>query len=136
MNENNELKCTCFTCRHHDEPRLIKAYYEGFIEASKWFLNWAKRNRIEPGSISDDDLPGIVAQMQCNLDETQILLNELNEKQDDKETIIKKSEHDELMDKLIEDSKMLEALEACGVDNWEGYDEALEYLEDMEKESE
>lgn len=133
MNENAELECTCFTCRHHDEPELIKAYYEGFIEASEWFLNWAKRNRIEPGSISDDDLPGIVAQMQCNLDETCALLNDLNEKQDDEETIIiKKSVYDELM----ENSKKLEALEDCGVDNWEGYDEALEYLEDMEKESE
>lgn len=134
MNENNELKCTCFTCEHHDEPELIKAYYEGFIEASNWFLNWAKRNRIESGSISADDLPGIVAKMQCNLNETQILLNDLDElKQDEEETItIKKSEYDD----LIENSKKLEALEDCGVDSWEGYDEALEYLEDMEKESE
>ena len=133
MNENNELKCTCFICRHRDEPELLKAYYEGFIEASNWFLNWAKQNCIEPGSISDDNLPGIVAQMQCNLDESKILLNELKAKQVDEETItIKKTEYDD----LIENSKKLEALEDCGVDNWEGYDEALEYLEDMEKESE
>lgn len=139
MNENNNLKCTCFACQHRNEPELVKAYYAGYIKASKWFLNWADRNHIECGSISGDDLPGIVAQMKCNMDETQALLNDLNDlnKEESKETItIKKSEHDELMDKLIEDSKMLEALEACGVDNWEGYDCALEYLEDMNKESE
>ena len=37
---------------------------------------------------------------------------------------------------LLKIQKKLEALDVCGVDNWEGYNEALEYLEDMEKESE
>lgn len=132
MNENNDLKCTCFACEHRDEPELVKAYYAGFIEASKWFLNWADRNHIECGSISGDDLPGIVAQMKCNMDETQDLLNELNQEESEETITIKKSDYDE----LVENSKKLEALEDCGVDNWEGYDEALEYLEDMEKESE
>lgn len=64
------------------------------------------------------------------MDETIILLDELN--QNDQETItITKSEYDE----LIKDSKMLECLDVCGVDNWEGYDIALEYLEDVEKKS-
>lgn len=38
----------------------------------------------------------------------------------DEEITIKKSEYD----RLVADSKMLNALEAQGVDNWEGYDEA------------
>lgn len=58
--------CQCFTCRHEDEPRLVAAYLQGYIEVSDWFLNWAKRNNIKAGSIADDDLPGIVAQMECN----------------------------------------------------------------------
>ena len=102
------------------------------IDAFKWFLNWADRNHIECGSISGDDLSGIVAQMKCNMDETQVLLNELNQKESEETITIKKSYYDE----LVENTKKLEALDACGVDNWEGYDIALEYLEDMEKESE
>jgi len=35
---------------------------------------------------------------------------------------IKKSEYDSLKD----DSKKLEALEAMGVDNWQGWDDAME----------
>ena len=129
---NPDCVCQCFVCRHRGETELIKAYYEGFIEASKWFLNWAKQNHIKPGSIADDDLPGIVAQMQYNMDETQVLLNELNQKESEETITIKKSDYDE----LVENTKKLEALDACGGDNWEGYNEALEYLEDMEKESE
>jgi len=33
---------------------------------------------------------------------------------------------------LLEDSEKLSALEAAGVDNWEGYDNAMEMMEDME----
>ena len=33
---------------------------------------------------------------------------------------------------LNEDSRKLNALDLCGVDNWEGYDDAMEYLENME----
>jgi hypothetical protein len=32
-------------------------------------------------------------------------------------------------EKLVEDSKVLDALRRCGVDNWEGYDEAMELIE-------
>jgi len=32
-------------------------------------------------------------------------------------------------DMLIEASNLLRALETCGVDNWEGYEDALEILE-------
>ena len=33
---------------------------------------------------------------------------------------------------LLEDSEKLSALEAAGVNNWEGYDSAMELMEDME----
>lgn len=33
---------------------------------------------------------------------------------------------------LLNDSNKLKALENCGVDNWEGYDDAMEYLENKE----
>ena len=33
---------------------------------------------------------------------------------------------------LLEDSEKLSALEAAGVDNWEGYDNAMEMMKDME----
>lgn len=33
-------------------------------------------------------------------------------------------------DALIEDQKILRALEAAGVDNWEGYENISEYLDD------
>lgn len=68
--------CQCFMCRHRDEPRLLSAYLKGYIEASDWFLNWAKQNNIKAGSIGDDDLAGIVAQMECNRLESACLLEE------------------------------------------------------------
>jgi len=33
---------------------------------------------------------------------------------------------------LLEDSEKLSALEAAGVDNWEGYDDAMEMMQEME----
>lgn len=33
---------------------------------------------------------------------------------------------------LKQDSLKLEALEGAGVDNWEGYDDAMEMMEDVE----
>lgn len=36
----------------------------------------------------------------------------------------------ELYEELLEDQKMLQALEGAGVDNWEGYDYAIKMLED------
>ena len=42
--------CQCFTCRHSDEPRVLAGYLQGYIDASNWFLNWAKEMGIESGS--------------------------------------------------------------------------------------
>jgi len=36
-------------------------------------------------------------------------------------------------DKLVDDSKFLEALMAAGVDNWDGYDYAIELLQAEEE---
>jgi hypothetical protein len=35
-------------------------------------------------------------------------------------------------EKLVEDQAFLEALRACGVDNWDGYSDAHDYLNDLE----
>lgn len=37
----------------------------------------------------------------------------------------------EANEKLMEREQLLDALEAAGVDNWEGYDEAMEILEEQ-----
>ena len=58
--------CQCFTCRHQDEPRLVKAYCVGYAEACECFLNWAKGQKIPVGSICDNDLSGIYAQIECD----------------------------------------------------------------------
>lgn len=63
------MTCKCFTCTHKD-PRLKKAYCIGYMEACEWFLNWAKEQGIKMGSISDNDLGGIYAQINCNYQET------------------------------------------------------------------
>lgn len=69
--------CQCFTCQHHDRLDLCAAYYQGYVEACDWFLHWAKRNNIPEGHIADDDLPGIVAQIRCNRDESECLLQDV-----------------------------------------------------------
>lgn len=38
--------------------------------------------------------------------------------------------NEDLLVQLIKDSYKLSCLEACGVDNWEGYSEALRFDED------
>ena len=68
--------CNCFTCRHRDEPRVVAGYLQGYIDASDWFINWAEKNKIKLGSIADDDLGGIYAQMKCNRDESGCLLED------------------------------------------------------------
>ena len=68
--------CNCFTCRHRDEPRVVAGYLQGYIDASDWFINWAEKNKIKLGSIADDDLGGIYAQMKCNRDESSCLLED------------------------------------------------------------
>lgn len=75
--------CQCFTCRHSDEPRVIAGYLQGYIDASNWFLNWAEKMDIEVGHIDKDDLPGIVAQMKCNRDESGYLLSEMPDLEED-----------------------------------------------------
>lgn len=37
-------------------------------------------------------------------------------------------------EELMESAAFLEALQACGVDDWEGYEEAVEYFNNMDKE--
>lgn len=51
--------------------------------------------------------------------------DEMLEKAEETVTI-RKSDYD----KLIHDSKLLNCLEACGVDNWNEYDEAHEMMEE------
>lgn len=49
----------------------------------------------------------------------------------DSETVtISRKEYDQLQ----KDTDMLNALEACGVDNWEGYSKAHKYLREQEEE--
>ena len=69
--------CRCFGCRHRDNQKLLTAYYKGYIEASEWFLNWCKANDIKIGSIADNDLSGLYAQIKCNYEETLCILSEL-----------------------------------------------------------
>lgn len=37
----------------------------------------------------------------------------------------------EIYEELMESAAFLEALQACGVDDWEGYDEAVEFFNEM-----
>lgn len=40
----------------------------------------------------------------------------------------------EKYESLLKDSRFLEALKAAGVDNWEGYDDAFDYLDEKDEE--
>lgn len=74
--EKEMTDCKCFTCTHKS-PTLLTAYYTGYIEACDWFLKWAEANGIKMGSIGDDDIGGIYAQIRYNRDETSCLLDEV-----------------------------------------------------------
>jgi hypothetical protein len=51
---------------------------------------------------------------------------------DEKTVTISKEEYES----LLEDSQFLAALRAAGVDNWDGYSEAFEYLDEEAEEDE
>ena len=61
-----ENKCSCFTCRHKGEPRLLKAYCVGWAKASEWFLNWAQRHNLTKGNVAGDSLEDLYAQIDWN----------------------------------------------------------------------
>ena len=61
--------CQCFTCRHKDEPRVVAGYLQGYIDACDWFINWAEKNKVKLGSIGEDSLNGIYAEIKCNRDD-------------------------------------------------------------------
>jgi hypothetical protein len=69
--------CQCFTCRHSDEPRVIAGYLQGYIDASNWFINWAEKNNVKIGYLGEDTLEGIYAEMLCNRDESECLLSDM-----------------------------------------------------------
>lgn len=109
--------CNCFTCRHGDEPRVVAGYLQGYIDASDWFINWAKKNKIKLGSIADDDLGGIYAQMKCNRDESGCLLEEFPDLEKPIENL--EAENQRLKE---QNNKMKSVLEDyADKDNWEYY---------------
>lgn len=61
----------------------------------------------------------------------------LSEAEADREALLLEVErlHGQL-DQLLADSQKLNALECAGVDNWEGYSEAIELLDEWQKEDE
>lgn len=69
--------CQCFMCRHQDEPRVLAGYMQGYIDGAKGFLLWAKDNNIKRGHIEDNDLGGLVAQLDWNVMGAQTYLNDL-----------------------------------------------------------
>lgn len=69
--------CQCFTCRHKDEPRLVKAYCVGYAEACEMFLNWAEGQNIKMGSLRDKDLGGLYARFKCDYDDNNCYMSEL-----------------------------------------------------------
>lgn len=78
MEGNKVKKCTCYTCTH-DDPHELAAYYTGYIQACGWFLNWAHNHKIKRGSIADDDLGGLLAQIEYNCGEAEYLLSEIKQ---------------------------------------------------------
>lgn len=65
----------------HDQEEWMQVAQE----ACECFLSWAKANKIKMGSIGDDDLSGLYAQIQCNRDESDCLRRELEKEQTKKE---------------------------------------------------
>ena len=101
--------CNCFTCRHKDEPRVVAGYLHGYIDASDWFINWAEKNKIKLGSIADDDLGGIYAQMKCNRDESGCLLGDFpdleNETSKMNEFVTNPEDYESIMSYSFEQTK-------------------------------
>ena len=75
--------CQCFTCRHSDEPRVVAGYLQGYIDASDWFLNWAKKNNIKIGTLGGNSLEDIHAEILCNRDESTCILSCLPDLEED-----------------------------------------------------
>ncbi len=85
-----------------------------FVGGDMWYLIWNKRHYDEYTLAREIEEVGPEIVMQ-----------------NDKDSMtIPKEEYE----KLIEDANMLAALEGAGVDNWQGYDMAIDLYNEMRKE--
>lgn len=91
--------CDCFTCTHKN-MRERAAYYQGYVDACDWFLRWAATNKIPEGSIGDDDLSGLHAQIRLNRDESEYLRQEVTKAFRDKHREAQKSWADRNREKI------------------------------------
>ena len=80
--------CDCFTCQHEDDPKSLLAYYKGYMEASEWFLNWAKSHNLKQGKIDEDSLESLFAQMNWNYMETACLRDEVKKELENSKEVI------------------------------------------------
>ena len=78
--------CECYTCKNSGDLVRLEAYSIGFIEASRWFLNWAEANKIKMGKLGDNDIGGIYAEMMCNYQETLCYLASVRREMDKQKT--------------------------------------------------
>lgn len=69
-------KCKCFVCTHKDPKERI-AYYQGYVDASNWFLEWAKWQKVGFGPLGENSLESLHTQMRYNKDEMEVLMEEL-----------------------------------------------------------
>lgn len=75
--------CQCVVCRH-GRGEVSDDYYKGYLQASlkeqKAFLASMRKYGYKPTSLSENSIGGMLAVIDCDADETAVLLDEICEK--------------------------------------------------------
>lgn len=113
-----------------EESKLTKAENIGkeYYQAIAYCTNFNSALKFIPQQVlrSEHDILVIKEKLNKIDEDIKAFRNSINLEN----ILVPKEEYEE----LVEDSKKLSCLEGAGVDNWEGYSEAMEYMEEQNNE--
>ena len=77
QHKSNTKDCECFMCRNKNNPEILYGYLKGQIEAYEDVVRFLDKLKIPTGLIHENNLPGLKACCECNLEDNKQILDEL-----------------------------------------------------------
>lgn len=76
----NKNTCDCIFCKYRDNPEVLKDIYKYTIRQDEYILEVLKHSGVKSGTLdgSSYSLETLRAVIECNLEESRILLDEIN----------------------------------------------------------
>lgn len=76
----NKNTCDCIFCKYKNNPEVLKDIYKYTIKQDEYILEVLKHSGVKSGTLdgSSYSLETLRAVIECNLEESRILLDEIN----------------------------------------------------------